>query len=183
MAKTFSFTVPVTGVGQSDPVTVNMYQSDTLVGAKTLLDTSTLAALGYTSTPPETLMWAIAAADGTKYYWLAFVSADGVEGQLAYLGPQVTLGSIILEAWTETAIGVVVAGAKFRATPVRKGAGVAGTKTIVLRGEDVTDVNGYASLNLYADSGIYLVELVGYSSIHFDTTGKSGETINYASEL
>lgn len=183
MSKTFSFLVPAPDIGQSEPVQARMYYSDTLTGARSLLSSSILADLGYTSAPPETLTWAIAAADGTKYYWLGLVSSTGVEGQLAYLAPEVTIGQVTIEVWTESAIGTAVQGVKFSATPIRNGAGAAGAKTIIVSGQDLTDANGYAYLTLYADSGEYVVTLKGYSSITFDTTGKSGQTINYASEL
>lgn len=180
---TFRFTVPVTGASQEDPIYATMYESDTLIGARTSIGAETLTTLGYSGTPPEVVEWVIAAADETKHHWLTFSTASLVESQPAYLAPKSALGTVVIEVWTETAIGAVISGIKFRATPLRKGAGVGGTKTIVQRGEATTNGSGYASLTLYADSGEYDIELVGYSNIRFDTTNRSGETINFASEL
>lgn len=182
MPKTFTFTVPAVTGDEATPTHAKLYSSTSLSGAKTAEETTTLVALGYTSSPPEELTWTVASVDGTKYYWLHLL-AGSVEGPPVVLLPEAATGTVTIIVYTETAIGAAVSGLKLRATPLRKGGGASATKTIVQRGEATTDVNGFASITLYADSGEYQIELVGYSSFPFDTTGRSGDTVNFADEL
>ena len=65
MAKTLNFTVPAPTGGQVAPTYVRLYEAATAAGARAQVGTDvTLASLGYTGNPPETLSWVVAAIDG-----------------------------------------------------------------------------------------------------------------------
>jgi hypothetical protein len=181
MPKTFNFTIQETIDPDATPSSVVMYQSDTINGTQTLLATSSLASLGYLGTGgDESLSWTIAATDGTKHYWLATKTAGGVESTQAYLAPMSALGTVTLTLLTTDVIGTVRSGLQFQADPF-KGFARAGVNLLSSEAYDTTDVNGYAELVLFADSGKYSLMLDNRRIVmSFDTTGRSGETVNVA---
>lgn len=176
MPKTIAFTIPVTPPGQSAPVKARLEQSLTLGGARTLVAEADLSAdLGLLA-PPQELLWEVD-IDGSQFYWLTLLSAINEPSATIVIGPAPAVGKVIVEAWTIDAIGEVEADIDVIAVPTALPA-ESGQRAIVARGSKKTAANGYAALELYADSGSYKI-VIGRKEKPLDTAGKSGVVLNW----
>lgn len=180
MSKTFSFIVPAVTGDEATPVSAKMYEAATLAGTQSLIGNETLVALGYTAAPPETLSWTIAAADGTKFYFLELLSAGGAASEKVILAPEPAAADSFLLYCYASDLGLgALSGKKLTVSPSSNGT-VAGQKTIIARDFATTDANGYASISVAADAGIIAVDLGGVIKAEIDTTGLTGSSLNLA---
>lgn len=102
------------------PASVQVYQSDTVDGAKTLVNTFTYSAL---TTDPTTgkLILEHVDIDQTKHRWVNFVSTLGEAGPQGYLAPVVAdpgVGTLTVDLAVWNALGrQPVSGAQLRVAP------------------------------------------------------------------
>lgn len=183
MPKTFTFIVPAPTGDEVAPVSAEMHEASTISGAHSTIGTTLLADIGYTGSPPETLNWTVAAADGTKFYFLFLVSAGGAYSHVVALAPEpTTADSFVLYCYASDLGLDAVAGKKLTVSPSPNGT-TSGTKTIIARAVATTDANGYAAIEVAADAGLIAVDLGGVIKAEIDTTGLTGQSINLADQI
>lgn len=175
MSKRIVFIVPATPVGYSAPAKARLEQAATLAGVRALVAESLLVDLGLVEAPQE-LVWEVE-IDGTQYYFLTLLSAINEPSPTIVIGPAAAVGKVIVEVWTQDAIGKVVEGLIVRVVPTEIPA-EAGAIAIVTEGREPSNAAGYAAVEINADSGSYNI-VVANKAKPLDTAGKSGQVLNW----
>ena len=122
-----------------------------------------------------------AAIDNSQVRYLSFETAIEDRSRFPLRLDPDPGASVMIEVYAIDAGEAVEAGIEFSALAEKEFAG-AGVKTVVTVGTVETDDAGYARLSLPADSGTYTLS-IGKARVAFDTAGRSGETINFATLL
>jgi hypothetical protein len=174
----FLFYVPEAGDNQLTAVYARLYEAADPLGEFTQVGLDT--ALSGLEVSGDFYILDVPEVDGTKYYRLTLLSSELVESQPASLGPMAVPGKVVVEIWSSDVLGEAVGGLKFYAKSNDRVA-KAGILSVLKTGETVTNSVGYASLELFADSGIYTLFLSCGDVVErvFDTAGKAGQTVNF----
>jgi len=183
VAENFVIVVLSTPGENEDPVDhLDLYQrtSGTADPWGAVVETVAVADLPDHPTVAGALLWAAAAGDSAKEALIAGVTAAGQSraDNLPIPPRPITQELVVIYVYTADAGLGIVAGIVFKAEPVGKLV-KAGARSIIREKSATTNSEGYAALQIPADSGSFQISLASTISKTVNTVALGGLTINF----